>query len=191
MKTCSKCLKLKSFEEFGINNCNKDGLYGKCKICINAYSRDYDKRNPEKKKAKSKREYAEQKALGLTRIAQWSLANPEKRSEYVKQYTKNHPEESCAKSLRWAKNNPGKKNAANAKRKARLLQQSPKWLTGFQLKEIESWYQAAADCQWLSEEPLEVDHIVPLKGENVSGLHVPWNLQILTASKNASKGNRI
>jgi len=37
----------------------------------------------------------------------------------------------------------------------------------------------------------EVDHIIPIKGKNVSGLHVPWNLQILTKSKNAKKRNRV
>ena len=68
---------------------------------------------------------------------------------------------------------------------------APKWLTAEHLVDITEIYQDTIDLQWLSEELLNVDHIVPLNGKTVSGLHVPWNLQILTRSKNRMKGNKL
>ena len=68
---------------------------------------------------------------------------------------------------------------------------TPDWLTERQLSEIEHFYFVARDCSRTSGEAYHVDHIVPLCGENVCGLHVPWNLQVLPSDLNMSKGNKI
>ena len=96
-----------------------------------------------------------------------------------------------AYNKQYCKNNPAKVAAKAAKRRAAKLQATPPWLTKAQLREIGEFYILAKKLQLESAEPLEVDHIVPLQGDNVCGLHVPWNLQILPQSQNASKGNKL
>lgn len=66
---------------------------------------------------------------------------------------------------------------------------TPDWLTEEHRQQIEDFYWLAKDLETVTGEPYHVDHIVPLKGKNVSGLHVPWNLQVLPADVNIRKGN--
>lgn len=61
---------------------------------------------------------------------------------------------------------------------------TPPWLTEAQLRKIDSIYAAAA------REGREVDHIVPLGGKNVCDLHVPRNMQLLSADENKRKSNK-
>jgi len=51
--------------------------------------------------------------------------------------------------------------------------------------------QIAAIYQQAAALGLEVDHVIPLRGENVCGLHVENNMQILTRAENIKKGNRM
>ena len=87
------------------------------------------------------------------------------------------------------KENPDILNCINAKRHASKLQRTPKWLTEEHFEQIQEFYTLAKELQWLSEEKLNIDHVIPLQGEAVSGLHVPWNLQILNQSDNFKKHN--
>jgi len=60
----------------------------------------------------------------------------------------------------------------------------PKWLTAAQKKEIREFYRQCPKGN-------HVDHIVPIRGRSVCGLHVLWNLQYLPAAENLSKGNKL
>jgi hypothetical protein len=80
----------------------------------------------------------------------------------------------------YTKNNPGKTKAKGAKRRTSKLQRTPKYAD---LKAIEQFY---INCP----PGMEVDHIIPLQGKLVSGLHVLSNLQYLTPEANRSKGSK-
>ena len=86
--------------------------------------------------------------------------------------------------------NKGLYNALGAKRRAQRLQATPQWLTDFDHTYIKCLYQLASMRTRESGEAWHVDHIVPLRGKNVSGLHVPWNLQVIPATENLSKSNK-
>ncbi len=84
----------------------------------------------------------------------------------------------------WERANTKARQAKNARRRARKLDATPGWLTAAQHEQIKTLYMTCP-------EGYEVDHIVPLNHPRVCGLHVPWNLQHLTAEANRKKGNRI
>lgn len=77
-----------------------------------------------------------------------------------------------------------------SKRKAAKLLRMPKWLTQFQKAQINNFYKKALLLTKNTGIPYEVDHIVPLRGKYVSGLHVPWNLQVILKSENRLKANK-
>jgi hypothetical protein len=122
----------------------------------------------------------------------WIDANKDAKDEYNREYARkrlldpSNREKARAAVSKWQKDNPHKANAKCVLRKTRKMKATPSWLTQTQLKEIESFYAVA---QWY-DEPMHVDHIVPLKGKNVCGLHVPWNLQVITAKENCIKSNK-
>jgi len=90
----------------------------------------------------------------------------------------------------WKQANPVKVKVAKKKYKARFKDRVPPWLSKEQRADIEKYYAEAIRLTQTLGEQYEVDHIVPLRGKTVSGLHVPWNLQIMKASENNAKSNK-
>jgi ribosomal protein L3 len=87
------------------------------------------------------------------------------------------------------KKNSARVLAENSKRRAAKIKQMPKWLTAEQQEEIKQIYRDAKTLESVFPWKQHVDHIIPLKGDGVSGLHVPWNLQILSKRQNLAKSN--
>jgi len=92
-----------------------------------------------------------------------------------------------AVSLRWARNNPDKANIKSLKRKLSKLRRTVAWADN---QKIAAFYNEAALLTMTTGVRHSVDHIIPLRGKLVSGLHVHNNLQILTQSENSRKGNK-
>jgi len=169
MKKCCRCKETKKLTEYCVDNSLKSGLCGRCKECMYEYAREYKKRNRKKMAAD---------------LREWHKKNPGKHMEYYKnkdrsskRYKKLHNE----RNKKYIVKNPHIRRAKWARYHANKLQACPKWTDKNQLDIV---YE---NCPT----GYEVDHIIPLRGLNVSGLHVPWNLQYLTRSENASKSNKV
>ena len=76
-------------------------------------------------------------------------------------------------------------------RRRRFRQATPKWLSAAQKMEIRLQYRMAIEMSRMTGTRHAVDHIVPLQGAEVCGLHVPWNLRVITQDENLKKSNKL
>ncbi len=90
----------------------------------------------------------------------------------------------------WNRKNKDVKNNHTRKRAASVRSRQPKWIKDMFPEEIDVWYRRAQLATLFLGEQYEVDHVVPMYGKKVSGLHVPWNLQLLTKKENQEKSNK-
>lgn len=107
-----------------------------------------------------------------------------------REYYSKNKETINKRQKKYATNNSDLFNEKAAKRRAAKIQRTPKWLSNkdrFFLKEI---YSLAKEREKYTNIKWHVDHIIPLQGEFVSGLHVPSNLQVIPAIENIRKKNR-
>ena len=103
-------------------------------------------------------------------------------------YRKKNKEQTLKRIARWRKNNPHKVAEYTDRRCTYLKEAKPSWANDDAIKEI---YLERDRLNALGEDVYHVDHIIPLLGENVCGLHCEDNLQVLTAEGNLKKRNLI
>lgn len=163
MKHCNRCNTTKETSEFYLRKASIDGLMALCKECSKAAKRSWAKTNRERV-----REYES------------VYRQREDYKEYHKEYMKKHQQENKAS---W--------NARNSKYRASKIQRTPVWLDEEQLWLIQEVYELAQLRSDATGVLHHVDHIYPLNGRDVSGLHVPENLQVIPWYDNLSKSNKL
>ena len=157
---------------------------------VKEQTKAYYEANKEKRKAIKKAYNEKNKEKIKECVKAYYEANKEKIKAYKKAYYETNKEEKKAYDKAYKQANKGKVNALTAKRKASKLQRTPSWLTKEDLAEIEDIYRMAKRRSEVEGIEYHVDHIIPLQGRNISGLHVPSNLQILRATENLRKSNK-
>lgn len=165
MKLCNKCHCEKPKTEFYKKKTAKDGLFWWCISC----HRDYVKA-----KYHVLAESPEYRTAERARVLAYHRGNPEKVRAWHKAY---------------ASENKGKLNAKAKKYVLAREKRTPKWLSEDDVWLMEQAYELAVLRSTMLGMPWHVDHIIPLHGRLVSGLHVPHNLQVIPAKTNRSKSN--
>jgi len=117
--------------------------------------------------------------------------NPEKLRAAAAAYRMKNQEKIRLISLKSAQTRKPQRAAAEMRRLAAKLSATPKWLSDSELSWIQDYYNAARHHKEELGIVLAVDHIVPLRGKDVCGLHVPWNLCLRTKSDNSKKHNKL
>lgn len=163
LRVCKKCGAEKALDLFVKCSRSKQGRLHECKSCRNAYFRGLYKENPSRFLDTQKRSVKKRKSEGKDVY------------KGTRNYRKNHPE---------------KHRATQQHREALKNKRVPIWSSEQDKKDIASLYELAKKLEGVFGVKYHVDHILPLNGENVCGLHVLNNLQILEASLNVKKSNK-
>lgn len=153
-------------------------------------------RDLEKRKAYVKRYNEENKERQRAYFAAYYQANRDKKLAQGKAWKEANPDRAQALVSAWH-GNPANRERRNAysrsyvvKRNALRAQRTPAWLVPDDFWMIDQAYELAVLREQLVGGSWHVDHVIPLNGKKVSGLHVPTNLQVIPAVENIRKGNR-
>lgn len=180
MKICKDCDKKLDLDMFYKHKTTPDGLRSNCKDCLKTASKKMYQKNPDRKKETNKQWHRNNKDYHNALNSEWKQNNPEKYQEITLSWYEDNKEIKLAKNKDHYHNNKYLYRARDQKRNCLKINAT---LSGHdqELKEI---YK---NCP----QNYHVDHIIPLNNPIVCGLHVPWNLQYLTATDNIKKSNKL
>jgi hypothetical protein len=165
MKICTKCLENKPKTDFHKKSTCKDGLFQWCIQCHRVIT---------KTRQAELRKNPDFVAKEVKKVANW------RKNNFAKYY---------ANFQNYCEQNRAKLANRTAKYRSKKLQRTPAWLTDVDKWMIEEAYELAALRTRMTGIAWHVDHVIPLQGEMVSGLHTPYNLQVIVGKINQSKSN--
>lgn len=184
-KTCTSCGQAKPLDCFNRMTSGSQALRPACKECTRAANAAYGAQNRDALLVK-KREYAEQhREREYERRNAWRAVHRDQEKEQQRSYRNAHRKELTQYFKDYVERNPGKVYAVWSKRRASKRNQTPAWADPAKIEEI---YQLAHEFRQAGFD-VHVDHIVPISGRNVSGLHVEHNLRVCLAQHNRRKSN--
>jgi hypothetical protein len=162
-----------------------------CIECVSAQSREWRQANPEAYKQSCRKWLESNRDVHSARVKRWQAKNKDKIAIDRKIWEKANPDKVKAKTLRWRKKHPEKHTALAVASVARRAKRVPKWNTSDDRWLMAQFYDVARLRTKATGVVWEVDHIIPLRGKEVSGLHVPSNLQVILKSENRAKRNSV
>ncbi len=190
MQNCKTCDIEKEYGEFYKEVKNKSGFGKTCKECQSSHKRAYYIKNRESL-LKKRAEYRKNNKDKIKKYQEeYSCENPQVARKAKKKWRlkPENKEQMANLSKNWAVNNRDKRRYMSSRRRASKLNATPKWAD---MEKIAGVYTGAKKLEDLMGLKFHVDHIIPLQGENVCGLHIWENLQVLEASLNIKKGNKL
>lgn len=134
--------------------------------------------------------YNENKELCKERNKLWRKNNPARQLELSIKWRKENPEKARASVRQWGIKNKTRRVGIVKRYKASKINRCPSWLTEEDHVVMAGFYSVARMYTRETGKAWHVDHILPLQGKKVSGLHVPSNLQIIKGIENLQKANR-
>lgn len=204
VKKCTKCGEVKPFSDFHKRAASRDGLMPICNKCNIRKSQDRYKSNPALKREYDRAYRAKNYESLQKRWLKYASDNADAANRRAAEYREKFPErvkaaekqrlateagwqKHMARQRRWRKNNPDKRAALVAVRRAKKAKATPAWANSFFIGEayrLAKQREAATGIKW------HVDHTVPLHSKLVCGLHCESNLAVIPAKENIMKNNR-
>lgn len=200
MKTCIKCSTEKPKTAFRFVKAKQHYLR-KCLECINEerrYKKSIDPVLVAKREAKTAKgrkpkkkwaEYPVEQRIGW--VKKYKAANKEIIAERAKNYVAKNRDARVATMKAYRQNTKDVQAEYVRRRQAAKMQRTPAWLTEDDIWMMREAYKLARLRTKLFGFSWHVDHVLPLQGKVVSGLHVPSNLQVIPWLDNVRKHNRV